>query len=626
MNKITKLILAIIICTLGLTALSFASSADDTLSSLTASTSTPSKVTSLKFTQDDNESLTISWPAASNASGYELYVSTNGSSYSLLKKATSTSYTHTSLASNTTYYFKVVAYSGSTYGEYSNVFTYSINSTIEIFDLTASDISSTSATVSWSAISGATYTVERYELGTWKVITSNLSSTKYTFSDLTAETSYKIRVKASVGTSTSEYAELSFTTTTVISWASVSSAGEYIVCSYNSSKNSWTTLGTTSNTYYPIDIDSDTATASVYRIYAVKKGGSISSAISYETVMASTDSLGITFGTTETELSWPAVSNATSYVIKSLSLDGKTWSTVTTVSSTSATVYLAAQSVHTLVIEAYKGATSLGNAVEEFSIYTPELYIYSLSDIVGNDYSVAYESLKSQLIYFTQVINNTKYYTGSVSFTSDSYFESNVTDIRVGGISFGDDMLTDLGMSTDDLQEIEQESLSLVFNNGYASSSGKYYLLSSIFVPFDTDSYFYNASSTTDPYYLFIGSSPAFTIPAAAGDSYINELSDGSYEISFEIVSEIATPNYHAGFLSVFDTDDLQDDSITIKSLKYGATTIKATFTAEGLLTSLEVSSPFSFTTSMSMTGDDGLVEVAMDMSGVTNYSYTFTY
>lgn len=615
MRRLIKMSLVLAVCSFIFAAFTFSTSAVD---------AQVSKVTSVKLEQLDNDSISVTWPAVSTASGYELYVSSDdGKTFTLLANGASTTYTYSGIQGFTNYQFKVVSYNGSTYAQESNLFAYYVNSTIEVFDLELEDVSSTTATISWDNITGATYTVEQYVLGQWKVVASNLTQSSYSFTSLASATNYNIRVMATMGSSQSDYAELSFTTATNISWSSVSGASSYIVCTYKSSNNTWTTLGATSNTYYDVEFDNSSATSVVYRIYAVSSGTSTSNAISYETIMTTSDSLGVSFDSTSTAtFTWPSVANATSYVVKTKSLDGETWTTQATVSTTSANVNLAAQSVQTLIVEAYKGSTYLGNAVEEFSVYTPDLYYYTISDITSNGITAAYESLKSQLIYFTQVVNNTKYYTDAVTFTSDSYFSTEVTDVRLAGESLGDAMLEDMGMSLDDLSEEATETLSLNFDNGYVWSNKIKYTLSTIFVPFETDAYLYD-SNVDNLSSLFIYN---FELPSY-GENYIEQLADGSYTMSFTITSESGVANYHEGFLTVFDASDLTtDDEFSIASIKYGATTINATFSADGLLTSLDVNSPFSATIEASMDSEDGVVKMAMDMNGQTVYSYTFTY
>ncbi len=690
------------------------------------SSSTPSKVTSLKFTQSHNDEVTIYWPAASNATGYEVYVSADGgATFTLHQKTSSTSYVCDDLDSTTDYQFKIVAYNGSVYGEYSNVFSYTIESANGIYNLDAENITDTNATLTWDEVEGATYKIEYKSTYTWTTV-ATVTTNSYDISGLTAGTEYNYRISAKLTGSTTygTGVEISFKTvvgtvalsiassqddeiefewssvtgatayevyvavnggsfalvdtqvstgysldrdenntyevkvraidastgetvygafsesikiagllqavtnlqevtttdyTTKISWDAVEGASEYRIYKYNSYGNYWYASGTTTATSFsePI-ITTGVDSSRVYKVAAIDEYG-IPGIIS-DAVMATTSGLTITFSTTKTTISWPAVSGAKLYVVSMKSLDGLTYTEQVTSTTNSATLYLPADSTVTLIVKAYSdtdGETFISNAVSEFQVATPELYLYSSSD----DYDLQLSSLRSELIYFTQVINNTKYYDGDVTMTSESIFSMSASDFKLDGTDVTD-ILEDLGGSLDFGDE-ETETNIYSFSDGEAEdSNGRTLDLDESFVPFENDAYLYNAQDDSVNLANYI----SLTTIWNKDEHYITENADGTYSITFTIYLEQNKDWYHSGFTTVFGDDDLGDDSFAITNAEYGATTINATFTDDGYLLTLEVVSPFVFSATASLSGSELAGNLSMTITGTTTYKYTFTY
>ncbi|MCS7005574.1 MAG: GEVED domain-containing protein [Cytophagales bacterium] len=101
--------------------------------------------------------------------------------------------------------------------------------------LSASSITQTSATLSWSAVSGASsYTVQYKPTtsSTWTTI-SNVTSTSTSVSGLAAGTTYEFQVRTNCGSSSSAFsASANFTT-------SASSGGSYCAASSTNANNEW---------------------------------------------------------------------------------------------------------------------------------------------------------------------------------------------------------------------------------------------------------------------------------------------------------------------------------------------------------------------------------------------------
>ena len=135
--------------------------------------------------------------------------------------------------------------------------------------LSASTITNTSATVSWSAVSGAvSYDVDykAASSGTWINAAAATTSTSVDLSGLTEGTLYDYRVRTNCTSESSAYAQAQFTTTApcnaptslgssaitsssaTVSWSAVSGAANYTVEYKAASSGTWITAGTTSST------------------------------------------------------------------------------------------------------------------------------------------------------------------------------------------------------------------------------------------------------------------------------------------------------------------------------------------------------------------------------------------
>ena len=160
---------------------------------------------------------TVSWGAASGAVSYNVqYTPTGGSTTTV--NTTSTSYAISGLAASTTYSYQVqtvCAASSSAYSAASSFATTAAGGTCGTpTGLAASSITSSTATVSWTAVSGAVSYNLQYKLassGTWT--TYNTTGTAVNFTSLTAATSYNAQVQAVCSSASSAYTTaITFTT------------------------------------------------------------------------------------------------------------------------------------------------------------------------------------------------------------------------------------------------------------------------------------------------------------------------------------------------------------------------------------------------------------------------------
>ena len=204
--------------------------------------------------------------------------------------------------------------------------------------LTSSSVTNNSATVSWTAITGATsYNVEYEASGasSWTTITGVTSSSQ-PLSGLAPATTYNYAVATVCSAGTSSYsATSSFTTlqncgtpsglssssitanTATVSWGAVSGAVSYNLEYEASGASGWTTLTGVTSASYPLTGLSASTTYNFAVAATCSAGtGPYSSSSSFTTLVVCgiPSGLSSSFITANTAtVSWGAVTNATSY-------------------------------------------------------------------------------------------------------------------------------------------------------------------------------------------------------------------------------------------------------------------------------------------------------------------------
>lgn len=215
-------------------------------------------------------SATIGWSAVSGAVSYDVDYKLN-SSGTWINAATGTTNLSVSLSGltdNSLYDYRVRANCGAATGAYAQAqFTTLAASCGTPTGLTASSITTSSATVSWLAVSGAlNYDVD-YKLNsasTWTNAATATTNLSVALSGLTASSLYDFRVRANCASASSVYAQAQFTTASpatcgtvtgltasaitstsaTLGWTALSGALNYDVDYKPNSSSTWTNAAT----------------------------------------------------------------------------------------------------------------------------------------------------------------------------------------------------------------------------------------------------------------------------------------------------------------------------------------------------------------------------------------------
>ncbi|MGN1417962.1 MAG: fibronectin type III domain-containing protein [Acutalibacteraceae bacterium] len=321
--------------------------------------------TNLKLSSVSASGVTASWTKASGASGYE--ISWTDGKTTTTKTTTSASYKITGLKANTAYTVTVKAYNADK--AYSSAATATATTPVaQVTGLKVSAVTDTTATLKWTAVSGATsYTVYySKDNKTWSKVTSTKNSC--TVSKLSAYTKYYFKVVAvkgstagapsSVVNATTLLAKVTglkvttTDTTATLKWTAVKSATTYNVY-YSKDNKKWTKVTVKTNS---AKISKLTANTTYYfKVEAVKSSviGPVSSTVKAATTVAKVTGLKVTVTSTTATLKWTKVAGATSYTVY-YSKDNKKWSKVTVKTNSAKISKLSANTTYYFKVEAVK--------------------------------------------------------------------------------------------------------------------------------------------------------------------------------------------------------------------------------------------------------------------------------
>ena len=175
---------------------------------------TPSGLASSSIT---TTSATVSWAAVSGASSYNVQYRVNGTTTWTTVTSTTNSRSLTGLSANTTYQYQIQAVCSGTSGTYSSISTFTTATATTCgtpASLTSSSVTTTSATVSWGAVTGASSYNVQYRVNgttTWTTVTSTTNSRSLT--GLTANTTYQYQVQAVCSGVSGSYSSIATFTT-----------------------------------------------------------------------------------------------------------------------------------------------------------------------------------------------------------------------------------------------------------------------------------------------------------------------------------------------------------------------------------------------------------------------------
>lgn len=234
-----------------------------------SSCGTPTSLASSAITTSE---ATVSWAAVSGANSYAVDYKLNSSatwtSFSTAQTATSANLT--GLASSSLYDWRVIATCTSgTSAAASAQFT-TLTPCTAPTSLASSSVTSSSATVSWAAVTGATSYAVDYKLNssaTWTSFSTAQTTTSSNLTGLTASSLYDWRVSATCASGTTAFSSAQFTTTAMaacnaptglsstvtsssatVSWTAVSGAVSYAVDYKLNTSSIWTSVSTAQTT------------------------------------------------------------------------------------------------------------------------------------------------------------------------------------------------------------------------------------------------------------------------------------------------------------------------------------------------------------------------------------------
>jgi hypothetical protein len=296
---------------------------------------------------------TLNWTAASGASNYTVeYKLSSSSTWIGTSTATSNTFNLTGLSSGLSYDWRVksnCSLNGSSFVQSS--FTTICPTPV---NLSSSSITSSSANIAWSAVSGASNYLVEYKLSTsstWTGTTTT-ASTSISLSSLATGTSYDWRVKANCTANGSSFAQSSFSTSSscsspinlasssitksgaTLSWSAVSGATGYTFEYKLSSSSTWTGTTTLTTTSYNLSALSS-GLAYDWRVRTTCSSGNSSFAqASFNTSCDNPISLAVNnLGSRSVAVTWSNVSGAVSYTTEYKLSTASVWTGTKTVSS-----------------------------------------------------------------------------------------------------------------------------------------------------------------------------------------------------------------------------------------------------------------------------------------------------
>jgi len=395
--------------------------------------------------------INVGWRQVSGAMGYRVYRSTSASgAYGLVWSGASPasssymsiSYIDNNLLPDTTYYYTVSACNG--VGE-SSKSRYCPATTIlnAPTNISANVLSSSSVTVSWSSVSGATgYRVYRSTSfsGSYFQVGNGTSSTSYTDNNVSPGTTYYYTVSAyNSNVESSRSSSISATTipnapsgvsassssssSVTVNWPSVNGAAGYRVYRSMSVSGSYSQVGTTSSSYTSYtDNNVSPGTTYYYKVSAYNNTGESlqSSYASATTILnAPTSVTASSSSSSSVTVSWSSVSGATGYrVYRSTSSSDYYYEVTTTYSTSYTDVGLSSGTNYYYKVSAYNSTVESSQ-----SSYASATTILNAPSNV----SASSSSSSSVIVSWSSVNGATGYRVYRSTSSSGSYYEVTTT-------------------------------------------------------------------------------------------------------------------------------------------------------------------------------------------------------
>ncbi len=327
----------------------------------TATCAAPTSVTASAIT---SSTATASWAAVSGAASYGVSIKlTSSSTWGTPTTTTTTSVNLSGLTASTSYDVRVqTTCTNSILSSYTQ--TTFVTSAAAVgcgvpTNLASSAVASTTATLSWTAVSGATsyqLSYKKSTTSTWTT-TTNSSTTSRNLTGLTASTLYNVRVLAVCSSGNSAYATLDFTTTAAatcgvptnlassavtsttatLSWTAVTGATSYQLSYKKSTTSTWTSTTNSSTTSRNLTGLTASTLYNVRVLAVCSNGNSAYATLNFTTTAAATcpvptNVAASNITNTGALISWTAASGAVSYKLKYKKNSATNWSTEATVS------------------------------------------------------------------------------------------------------------------------------------------------------------------------------------------------------------------------------------------------------------------------------------------------------
>lgn len=318
----------------------------------------PSVPSGLSATNVTQTSFTIGWNAVSGALSYDLQIREQGGTWQTINTS-EVSYDYSGATAETTYEFQVRANNdagSSSYSAIASVITEAAPTVpVAPTNLTASNITYNSFTISWDAVADATdYDLDVRPSGTATWTTINLSTTTYNYTGLTPETTYEFQIRANNTIGASENSDLAIATTLAaptapdvptnlmasaitynsftIAWDVTADADDYDL-NVRPSGGTWSTINLSTTSYDYAGLDAETTYE--FQVRANNSvGSSLYSSIESATTLVAPSAPAIPTNLTASNItynsftiSWDVTTDADNYDLMVTSADGS-WSTI----------------------------------------------------------------------------------------------------------------------------------------------------------------------------------------------------------------------------------------------------------------------------------------------------------